>query len=660
MNKNKLLLGTIFLLCVLYSFHKIACLDVWLHLKTGEYILRNFKIPHTNTFDYPAANHPWLDIYWLFQIIIFFFYKFTGISGLILFKVAILVLAIWYLYKTANVAGVSPSINAFCILLVILTANERFVVRPEIFSLLFIALYLYILQAYISQRRDILWIIPLLQILWVNTHGLFFLGIVIYGLFLIDRIFMCITKNTNLKETKKLFFIFFLSLLGCFLNPYTYHVFPFLKGMHTALAFKNIPELISPFSPNLRIEQIFFYKLLIGISAISFLLNFRRIRLFHICLYAVFLYISLKAVRNICFFAFVAGTITAINLHQFFEQLKILTIGWEKWTTFLFIPIIFYLTFDVVTNGYYIRNRSNKRFGLGITEATYPIKAVDFVEANKIEGNVLNDSSIGSYFVFRMYPKQRAFIDGRLDWGKPYLASFNQPFHFKKIVKEYNINYILLGHGWSPALGPFIRMLHKSKDWVLVYLDEIAVIFVKNVPRNKDIIERYKIDTPKMAAIKLPFKKFPLSHFHLANIFFTLGKYNLAEKEYKYCIEVYPSYFEAYLNLAYLYNISGNLGMAEEMYLKTISIKPKLLNAYIGLGDIYVKSRDFEKAIWAYETAVKINKDNLLLHQTLALLYLQQKRYKKSLLEVEEMLRINPKNKMAQGLKRMLQAPRFR
>ena len=100
--------------------------------------------------------------------------------------------------------------------------------------------------------------------------------------------------------------------------------------------------------------------------------------------------------------------------------------------------------------------------------------------------------------------------------------------------------------------------------------------------------------------------------------------------------------------------------MAEEMYLKTISIKPKLLNAYIGLGDIYVKSRDFEKAIWAYETAVKINKDNLLLHQTLALLYLQQKRYKKSLLEVEEMLRINPKNKMAQGLKRMLQAPRFR
>ena len=65
--------------------------------------------------------------------------------------------------------------------------SARFVPRPEILSILWMALYLTILLK-ADVTPGLIWILPLIQVLWVNTHGLFILGPIILVAYLAERL----------------------------------------------------------------------------------------------------------------------------------------------------------------------------------------------------------------------------------------------------------------------------------------------------------------------------------------------------------------------------------------------------------------------------------------------------------------------------------------
>ncbi len=76
---------------------------------------------------------------------------------------------------------------AACWLPALALMNARFVPRPEIFSVLWMALYLTILLK-ADVRPALAWFLPLIQLLWVNSHGLFALGPIILSVYLADRL----------------------------------------------------------------------------------------------------------------------------------------------------------------------------------------------------------------------------------------------------------------------------------------------------------------------------------------------------------------------------------------------------------------------------------------------------------------------------------------
>ena len=63
----------------------------------------------------------------------------------------------------------------------------RFDPRPEIFSLVFLACYLAILLR-VDRNPALAWFLPLIQVLWVNTHGLFVLGPIVLACYLVARV----------------------------------------------------------------------------------------------------------------------------------------------------------------------------------------------------------------------------------------------------------------------------------------------------------------------------------------------------------------------------------------------------------------------------------------------------------------------------------------
>jgi len=80
------LIGSGFFLALL----QLENYDIWYHLKTGQWIIDNLRVPRTQLFSYSIGDAPWIAHSWLFQVLVFSIYKFLGgINALVIFRAII-------------------------------------------------------------------------------------------------------------------------------------------------------------------------------------------------------------------------------------------------------------------------------------------------------------------------------------------------------------------------------------------------------------------------------------------------------------------------------------------------------------------------------------------------------------------------------------------
>jgi tetratricopeptide (TPR) repeat protein len=209
----------ILLVCAAGLTFLLACqemfdADIWWHLRAGRWILEHREFPRVDTFTFGSAGRPWIDLHWIFQLAAVLVYEAGGVRGIILLAATGV--------TTAVVAGlfsrrrVWPAwIVALAWLPGILLASCRFDPRPELVTLISITSFLGILT-HARHRPEWLWLLVPIQILWVNSHGLFVIGPAILGLFLFDRAVM----PTGLPPWRRLVPPSVIALLACLLNPY--------------------------------------------------------------------------------------------------------------------------------------------------------------------------------------------------------------------------------------------------------------------------------------------------------------------------------------------------------------------------------------------------------------------------------------------------------
>lgn len=489
----------------------LASADLGRHLKNGEIFLKDFAIAKTNLYSYTHPDYPFVNHHWGSGVVFHLVWKLSGFSGLSFFYVTLILLTFFIFFETSR-KNSSLAITIPAAILVIPLIGERTEIRPEVFSYFFSAIFFWILWNYHKGKISHYWlfILPFLEIIWVNFHIYFILGFMFIGAFWLEELMYhskLITKIfvrevlKDYQKFKKLSLVFFLTVFSSFLNPFgtTAVIYPF--NIFRNYGYRVLENQSIWFIERLGIvpnPNYLLYKIIVLLLAISFvflfLTNRRRFSLSFLGISFLLSVMAGMAIRNFTLFGFVIFPIISYNIT--YSLIKKINFEDLNLKLAAIIATIGIFSFSFWQNSQKVFLNSNTSFGLyaGMNAAA------DFFKAQEIQGPIFNDYDIGGYLIYHLYPAQKVFVDNR---PEAYPASFFEKIYipmqedneiWNKVDSKYDFNAIFFYTRDATPWGQnFLVNRIDDPSWAPVFADQHAVIFLRRNDQNKNIIGKYEI-----------------------------------------------------------------------------------------------------------------------------------------------------------------------
>ena len=503
--------------------------DFWWHLRAGDDIRRTLEVPHVDSYAFGSTGRAWIDLHWLFQVLISWGYEHSGVPLLTLAKCAI---------STASVALLLSArrrewpLWAMCLawLPALYVLSGRMYVRPETLTLLYLSMDLAILSR-VQERPRLAYLLPAVQVLWVNSQGLFVLGPILIGMALADAS----VRRGAFDPSRRPWWRTVLTASGltaaaCAVNPYGLlgAVYPLalVQTMGDPIFRSTIAELqpLAKFVQetgfgNFQL-QVHFAAMALG--ALSFLVpaiwsaaTWRRseptkarrkpkkgARIdearagwrpspFRLLLFAAFSALSLQATRNSHQYAAVVGAVTAWNLGEWAAAVAARREGRAALNPLLPRAATFAvllaaiaavgsgLAFDHAGEG--------RKLGLGEEPLWYPKDAVRFAGREGMPDKmVCFHNGHAALYEYMNGPDKKPYLDARLevigpDLYKTYIAlqkaiADDTPGWSEQLASMGKPGVLV--DNIHPAFAPISATLAADGRWRWVWFDPVASIFV--------------------------------------------------------------------------------------------------------------------------------------------------------------------------------------
>jgi Tetratricopeptide repeat len=667
--ERALLVATVAALAILLaaaSLRRIGPEDFWWQIKTGEYVMQHGP-PKTDVFSYTRAGHEWIELHWLYCV---YLHQLVGAFGAPAATIAAAIIIACSLVILTAVGATRRTAAAACVVLaiVILTGRLRFYARPEVFTFLFIAIYLWSIDRFRRKGGRAIFLIPLLQVFWFNFQALGIMGPMIVGMGLVASLLPIPSsdpagpaRRMNARELRILAFVLLATIMACLVNPYGVRglLFPFIQFSHLrGTIFKSVmSELVGPFTLLGHYAPITHFVALIAISGLTSLANFRRLDPFLALVAGSQLYIAVLAARNVPLFALASVPLILDNLRKIsWSRLAIPPRAARALSRGVLVAVaVFALVhaWQLATNRFYIERHEITEFGAGVAPHTWPEEAVRFARAERLPEPIIGLMRESSYMISQDY---KVFVDPRLEvYGDVFFERFlhvmSDAKAWEDACAEFGIKTALIGIESLPTIG-FVGNL---PGWRLVYFDEAAVIFVRSgeAPSLPSITSIEEIDAA-IAKIRerlpppRPIDDLPLfakaatpRPYHLVGDFLMLlGLTDRAEpflrdvvavapgearartalaivlegrgdaagamRELEAALRSAPNDPEVICQVAIRLNERGEHERAGELLDRAIKKRPSLALAWALRGDVYLAQGNAERAIGCYERALAI------------------------------------------------------
>ena len=650
---------------------------------------------------YTAAGEPWIEMRWLFCLLQYLTMEGLGPAALLLLKWLAVVVG----FGTVVLAVVRRRTlvcTGLVLGLALLASSQRFLVRPELVSFALFGSFVFIVDRWRRRGGRTIWLLPLLQVVWVNTHPLFIFGPLVAGLLLIVVASGAPVSGGSSAapargRTSTAVAVFGATALACLANPYG--VKGLLIPLHqiTQLSVSVYREVItefrSPFALDPTSTALACYWVLVILCVLSALVNLRRLDAFWLLLCASQLVLSMLSVRNLPLFCLAAVPFIVDNLERSsrFEAFpaRALTLGRRVVASGVVVTSVWF-SMELFTDRFSVRQNDSKQFGSGVAAFRYPVGAVDFIERQELEGRIFSTLLEGSYLVSRDKP---VFADSRGDvYSDALLSRFlevqRNPRAWEAAVRQYDIRIVV-----ANLRTLFIRLLQRSGQWSLVYFDDVAAVFVRadsvqgleaiDAPQEFDAsIARIRAELPPLHPWDEtgPFQRvsIPKPYLALADFLFLFGQWPSAETmllearraspfvrgipqrlaalmelagddgrliDYaRQALEQLPDDPETQLRIGRALLRQGDLPAAEHWLSRAVAARPQQAQPWVFLARVYLEQQNLPQAARALERAVALAPQRVVHRHDLARvqLLLGQEGVARGLLE--DALRLEPGN----------------
>jgi hypothetical protein len=199
--------------------------DIWWHLADARYLFAHHHVIFTDPYAFTVVGVRWINWEWLSEVPYWFSYQAFHLQGIYLVAWLVLglnlVLFYWRGYWMTRHAG--AAFWAACIGFTLTLANSG----PRTIAVAYLALSaeMAILEAFERGHRRQLWLLPPLFALWINLHGIWFIGFALLVLyiacgFLRLKLGIFHQEPMAVAHRNRFFAVLAVTFAALFLNPY--------------------------------------------------------------------------------------------------------------------------------------------------------------------------------------------------------------------------------------------------------------------------------------------------------------------------------------------------------------------------------------------------------------------------------------------------------
>jgi Flp pilus assembly protein TadD len=503
--------GAVAALFLAASIQKIWGVDTWWQMAAGRYFVEQRTFPLNDVLSYSAAGNEWIEVRWVFCVLMHVLWSVGGAGALIGMQVVLMGVAWGVMVWGVRRAALSPMV-LLALGVGIAAGLSRWVVRPELFTYALSAVFVVCLDR--EQRKTgALAALVVLQVLWSNAHTLFVMGPVLAWIFAVgENAERVLLKRRGGGVDWRIVGFAAAVTLACLANPYLLRgaMFPillFTQIQEGHVVSRSIGEMASPLSMPLSrwTPDLYAAVGVLVLAALSFVARGKRLSVGRLLVLVAMAYLAAKAQRNAALVA-VLGTWTAMKN---FEEAWVEGGGWAEWMRRMTVPVYAAagigsvgLAWYVATDRMSVSIGAPRETGVGVVWWNTAAEAVEFMNTAKPKGPVFNTIRDGGYIAWASRGEDgkpyKVFADGRLEvYGPDHIGMMAElgPQTWPEVEKKWGFNTAVVPVHDNEALAAYLLA---RPDWALVHVDARTVVFVREIPEHAELIRWRRPDLTKV------------------------------------------------------------------------------------------------------------------------------------------------------------------
>jgi len=453
------------------------------HIRTGELILDSGTLPYQDPFSFSKPGQTWFAWEWLADILFAALFRAGGLKWIVVFSAATLALCCWLVLRSVVREGANALAAIFVLHAVIGAGSIHFLARPHVFTILFLTVAFALLDAdRLHPSRRIWWLVPLTA-LWVNLHG-GFAGLLITLAVLVAGSLL----EGNYARAKRWGAVLGGCLGASFVNPYGYHLHIHLANYLQAGWIRKLVQEFQP--PAFQTASGTYFELLLFAGLVAAARLAWQGNWAWALLIVAWAHASLLSVRHVPIFAALVAPPVALLLSDGMHLLAqrhgrksiaatLQAIGREHVPnlrrTSLVVPVLLVGL---------LASDTGLTYPTDFPAAKFPVGLIAKHRALLEQSRLFTLDAWGDYLVYRHYPKQQVFFDGRTDYYGPerseeYLTLVNGAPGWRESLRKYGVNAVMMSES-----SPLSQSLYRDPAWQLVDTIDAVALYRMSSPLN--------------------------------------------------------------------------------------------------------------------------------------------------------------------------------